>query len=362
LVDSHRSSFSFLNELPLAADPSTISSSLLSPAILALVILLSLAFVPIFVRGLCSVSSDLFAKANNGHSVIQPSVSTIITGEDATCVIPPATMISLKSDSKWTLLQLILHRLYITITSTTRSNSNVSSGVHSNFRVIMLTLLFAESVFIICGKHSALLTCKIPISIHPSTIAAKCTVSLIKKTSVKIIVSCTIYTLLLRKCYHIGAVINCHSRFQGKNTCKGPTRSTATLIFDRMDLILCDPINRLIATDYVIILRALICENSQIFEVNGFIAIEQVRYFIIFLVSCFAINSKLSCCPAGVCIHFSNSSDSLLPNIFALFIFFLFSVTLSTSGHKLVESFIYKTILSIAESDVEIKLIILEVV
>lgn len=296
MVDSHRSSFSFLDELPLAADYSTISSSLLIPASLALAIPLSLAFILILVRGLCSVSSDLFAKANNSHSVIQPSVSTIITGEDATCVISPATMISLKSDSKWTLLQLILHRLYITITSTTRSNSYVSSGVHSNFRGIMLTLLFPEIVFIICGKHSALLTCKIPISIHPSAIAAKCTVSLIEKTSVKIIVSCTIYTLLLRECYYIGAVINCHSRFQGKNTCKGPTRSTATLIFDRMDFILCDPINRLIATDDVVILRASICENSQIiFVVNGVIAIEQVRYFIISLVSCFAINSKLSC-------------------------------------------------------------------
>ena len=186
-------------------------------------------------------------------------------------------MISLKTDSKWTLLQLILHRLYITITSSSSSNSYVISGFHSNFRGIMLTLLFAEIVWIICGKHSALLTCKIPISIHPSAIAAICTVSLIKKTSVKIIVSCTIYTLLLRECYYIGAVINCHSRFQGKNTCKGPTRSTATLIFDRMDLLLCDPINRLIATDDAVILRASICENSHFFVVNGIIAIEQVR-------------------------------------------------------------------------------------
>ena len=70
----------------------------------------------------------------------------------------------------------------------------------------------------------------------------------------------------------------------------------------------------------------------------------------------------MSCSTASVCIHFSNSSDRLLPNIFALFIFFLCSVTLLTSSHKLLESFIYMTILSIAESDVEIKLIILEVV
>jgi len=87
LVDSHRSSFSFLDELPLAADYSIISSSLLSPAILALVIPLFLAFVPIFVRGRFNVRSDLFAKANNSHSVIQPtSVSAIITGEDAAAV------------------------------------------------------------------------------------------------------------------------------------------------------------------------------------------------------------------------------------------------------------------------------------
>lgn len=273
-------------------------------------------------------------------------------------------MVSLKSDSKWTLLQLVLHRLYITITSSSSSNSYVISGVHSNLRGIMLTFLFAENVWIFCGKHSALLTCKIPISIHPSAIAAICTVSLIEKTSVIAsgIVSCTIYTLLLRECYHIGAVIDCHSRFQGKNTCKGPTRSTVTLIFDRMDLLLCDPINRLIATDDVVILRASICENSQIiFVVNGVIAIEQVRYFIIFQVS-IAISIKLSCCPASVCIHFSNSSDSLLPNVFALFIFFLLSITLFTSDHKLFESFICMTILSITESDVEIKLIILEVV
>lgn len=188
-------------------------------------------------------------------------------------------MVSLNIDSKWTLLQLILHRLYITITSSSSSNSYVISGVDSNLRGIVLTLLFAENVFIICGKHSALLTCKIPISSHPSSSTAIWTVSLIKKTSVKIIVSCTIYTLLLRECYHIGVVIDCHSRFQGKNSCKGPTRSTLTLIFDRMDLLLCDPINRLIAaTDDAVILRASICENSQIiFVVNGLIAIEQVR-------------------------------------------------------------------------------------
>ena len=139
-------------------------------------------------------------------------------------------MISLKSDSKWTLLQLVLHRLYITITSSSSSNSYVISGVDSNLRGIVLTLLFAENVLIICGKHSAFLTCKIPIFIHPSSIAAICTISLTKKTSVIIIVSCTIYTLLLRECYHIGVVIDCHSRFQGKNTCKGPTRSTRALI------------------------------------------------------------------------------------------------------------------------------------
>ena len=131
------------------------------------------AFVPICVRGLCSVSSDLFAKANNSHSVIEPSVWAIFTREDATCVIQETAMISLKTDSKWTLLQLILHRLYITITSSSSSNSYVISGFHSNFRGIMLTLLFAEIVWIICGKHSALLTCKIPISTHPSSSTAR---------------------------------------------------------------------------------------------------------------------------------------------------------------------------------------------
>jgi len=159
------------------------------------------------------VSSDLFAKANNSHSVIEPPVWAIFTGEDATCVIPETPMISLKSDSKWTLLQLILHRLYITITSNSIPNSYVISGVHSNFRGIMLTLPFPPSVWIIFGKHSALLTCKIPIILHPSSVTAPWTVSLIETIPVLPTVSCTVYTLLLREWYHIGVVIDCHSRF-----------------------------------------------------------------------------------------------------------------------------------------------------
>jgi hypothetical protein len=128
----------------------------------------------------------------------------------------------------------------------------------------MLTLLFFVMyfVFIIFVKHSALLSCKIPIESHPSSIAAICIVNFIEKSSIitSVIISCTIYTLLLRESYNIGAVIDCHSRFQGESTCKGPTRSTHTLIFDRMDLLLCDPINRLIAaTDDAFILRASIC-------------------------------------------------------------------------------------------------------